>query len=327
MRTSLQTLLLSLLFVFFSTPALATFSQMYVFGDSLSDSGNLSLLTGGAIPGAPYYRGRFSNGPNYADDLAARLGLPLAPSLAGGTNYAYGGARTDSHPSGLPLGVLSQVADYTTTHASADPNALYIVFAGANNLQDALAAPTVADANAIVGQAVTDIGTALTTLESRGARHFLVPNAPDLGLVPRVLAFGSAASAYTSLLSSSFNTLLDSLLNGYTGVDLRRFDTFGFMHDAINNPGRFGFNVVDQRCYTGDDQNFTGGGSICANPDRYLFWDGIHPTAAGHAALAQAIYTATIPEPASLALFVLGLVILVALRRRPGHAFGTGLRG
>lgn len=316
MRIHFQALCLSLLLGLLSSPAFATFSQLYVFGDSLSDTGNVSILTGGAIPGADYYMGRFSNGPNYADDIASRLGLSLAPSLAGGTDYAYGGARTSYHPSGLPLGVLSQVADYDSHYASGDPNALYVVFAGANNLQDALADP--ANANAIVGQAVTDIGTAINALQAKGAQHFIVPDAPDMGLVPRVLELEPlipGISGYASLLSAGFNTALNSLLDSYAGLDIRRFDTFGFMHDAVSQPGRFGFSVVDQRCYTGDDLNFTGGGSVCANPDSYLFWDGIHPTAAGHAALASAMYAATIPEPASLALLLPGLLLLVLMRR------------
>ena len=71
------------------------------FGDSLSDTGNDLIAFGSPQP--PYYQGRFSNGPNWIDDLAAKLGVPdPQPSLAGGTNYAYGGATATSVNTGVP---------------------------------------------------------------------------------------------------------------------------------------------------------------------------------------------------------------------------------
>ena len=62
------------------------------FGDSLSDTGNTFLAAG--IPPAPYYQGHYSNGPIWLEYLAGRLGVaaPL-PSLAGGTDNAWGGIR------------------------------------------------------------------------------------------------------------------------------------------------------------------------------------------------------------------------------------------
>src|SRR3954462_11973986 len=71
------------------------FSNLVVFGDSLSDIGNISSATFGTTPGPSYYNGRFSNGPVYAETLATGLGLPaLARSTASGNDYAYGGAQT-----------------------------------------------------------------------------------------------------------------------------------------------------------------------------------------------------------------------------------------
>ena len=78
-----------------ATASAAPYTGLVVFGDSLSDVGNDTIVTGGTFPGPAYYQGRFSNGVNYVDDLAAKLGLPApTPSVAGGTDYAYGGART-----------------------------------------------------------------------------------------------------------------------------------------------------------------------------------------------------------------------------------------
>src|ERR1043165_7474947 len=83
-------------------PVLATagpFRGVVVFGDSLSDSGNVFAATkpvlAKAIPvSPPYFQGRFSNGPVWVAILAEQLGLPLRPFLQGDTNFAFGGAAT-----------------------------------------------------------------------------------------------------------------------------------------------------------------------------------------------------------------------------------------
>src|ERR1700735_3598755 len=73
-------------------PPGAPFSAIYAFGDSLTDGGNDSLATAGLVPMAPYADRSFTNGQVWVKDLAQDLGLPaLNPSLAGGTDFAYGG--------------------------------------------------------------------------------------------------------------------------------------------------------------------------------------------------------------------------------------------
>src|SRR5438874_1472870 len=77
-----------------TTVLAAPFTQLVVFGDSLSDVGNISSATFGSTPGQYYYNGRFSNGPVYAEALASGLGLPMVRSTASGNDFAYGGAKT-----------------------------------------------------------------------------------------------------------------------------------------------------------------------------------------------------------------------------------------
>jgi outer membrane lipase/esterase len=186
------------------------YSNLYVFGDSLSDTGNDLLVTGGAVPSPAYYTdgttvGRFTNGRNYVDFLADGLGLSVSPSQLGGTNYAYGGARVNGQAAGLPPTALSfnqQVASYMATHAAGtDPNALYVVWIGANDVSDAIAAAVQAAAMAVnpadvpgiingvlgaaIGSVMSSLGNALGGLAALGASHFLVPNLPDLSLTPR----------------------------------------------------------------------------------------------------------------------------------------------
>src|SRR5271165_4400669 len=112
-----------------------TIDAIYSFGDSLSDVGNVFHLTG--IPAPPYVNGQFSNGPVWLQSLAAGLGLaPLTASLLGGTDYAYGSGETGNtsfdtaNPITDLLGATGQIAQFQSSHATADPNALYTVWIG-----------------------------------------------------------------------------------------------------------------------------------------------------------------------------------------------------
>jgi phospholipase/lecithinase/hemolysin len=99
-----------------STP---TYDNLYVFGDSYCDVGNIFAVTGGAEPAAPYYNGRFSKGPIWLDHIAGFLGVPLAPSLLGGTDYAFGGAWVTAPqpiPGGFIPSVPQQVELYLSQH-------------------------------------------------------------------------------------------------------------------------------------------------------------------------------------------------------------------
>src|SRR6202047_4327507 len=92
--------------------AVAGYSSLYIFGDSLSDSGNNAVvlapnvtpipISGNAfIPTYPYPSGRYTNGEVWAQTLAFLLGLNADPSLLGGTDFAFCGAQT------RPLGPIS----------------------------------------------------------------------------------------------------------------------------------------------------------------------------------------------------------------------------
>ena len=70
------------------------FKTVFAFGDSLSDAGNDYYIDGGTAPVSPYYQGHFSNGLTWVEDLSKKLGLgTLTPSLRGGHDFAFGGAR------------------------------------------------------------------------------------------------------------------------------------------------------------------------------------------------------------------------------------------
>ena len=118
-----------------------SFSSLVVLGDSLSDSGRLFALTGNTFPPAPYYQGRFSDGPVAVERLASGLGL----SGAQFNNLAIAGARTGRSGSadaniGQATGMLTQLATFQAALAGgpANPNALYYVWGGANDMREPL---------------------------------------------------------------------------------------------------------------------------------------------------------------------------------------------
>src|SRR5580658_8010352 len=198
---------------------------IYAFGDSLTDVGNIYAATGGAAPAAPYVNGQFTNGNVWVQDLVSDLGLaPLTPSLLGGTDYAYGTAESGvtafntSVPDTDLTGATGQLAQYQATHA-ADPNALYTIWIGSNDLSDILTGQLPSQYGGDIGAVVGNIYSAVSTLAGIGAKNFLILTVPDLGETPEVLAGGPAESAGASFLSSSFDTPLTNGIPGLAAAD------------------------------------------------------------------------------------------------------------
>ena len=315
------------------------YSALYAFGDSLSDVGNDLIISGNKVPAPSIYTdgtniGRFTNGLNYLDRLSSHLGLgPLAPSLAGGTDYAYGGARTTYAGQGLPAqaSFVNQIAAFDATHptpGTADPNALYVLWIGANDMADAISAAAFAASQsnnpfpilaAAIINALTSIAGAITNLAGLGATHFLVPNLPDLSLTPLIGGFGSAGLSFLANSASvAFNTNLANTLDLFPSLDIRDLDVFGFLNAIVADPAGNGFANVKDSCYKGDvDGSDLGSGtSICATPDQYVFWDFEHPSAATHAILAQRAFVAAVPEPSAIWVLVFAMGGLASFARR-----------
>jgi phospholipase/lecithinase/hemolysin len=178
--------------------ATPSYDNLYVFGDSYCDVGNLFLATGGAEPAAPYYNGRFSNGPIWLDHVAGFLGVPLKPSLASGTDYAFGGAWVTQPQSVTDVpSVPEQVGLYLRQHGGkADPNALYILEGGGNDILDT----TSGSPESLGWQIAEGIANSEFLLREAGARHFIIPDLFNVGLLPAAagnVSFAKAASAAT----------------------------------------------------------------------------------------------------------------------------------
>jgi phospholipase/lecithinase/hemolysin len=293
----------------------AKYPAMYSFGDSLSDAGNaliVSTLLGHPVPlPAFYFDGRFSNGPNWVDDLTNRLGLGLSavPSLAGGNDFAFGGAQTGptSVNPGLPSDLVDQVAAFGTAVPSPKTGALYTLDIGANDIRNALTAVAknpLFDLSAFLSAAVANTVGAIDTLYfSDHARNLLYYETPDLSVVPAFKAGGALGGE----LAMAFN---DDVLAGIKPLEgkggLKVFDVpvFNAIDEIVKDPAMSGLTNATTPCFSG---NFDIPGRACANPDQFLFWDGEHPTAAGHLLTADlAFKVLTAPEPATWAMMLIG---------------------
>lgn len=274
-----------------STKYNQVFSAVYVFGDSLSDPGNAWALRRkkasppyAPIPEFPYDSHRFSNGKTWAEVMTHELrlnrgGKPAWRNSKNG-NYAFAGARAQGSNDEKPS-FGDQVARYlATTGGVADPDALYVVQFGGNDVRDALESALVGgDPYAVIGGAMRALGQNIAMLRNAGAQNFLVANAPNLGKTPVIIALGAETPA--ELLSSGFNIALDAMLANFAagGLQVYRLDLFNFVDVATDMPHGFGFAYAGTPCV----QVFTAPASeICNDPDQYLFWDGIHPTRAAH---------------------------------------------
>lgn len=282
----------------------ASFSSVIVYGDSLSDNGNLFAATG--IPGGPYYNGRRSNGPVAVEQLASALGAPLIDfawigATTGTGNYGDGGTTTSFGGYSLP-GMQTELA---ATQAGLGPylsSALFVVWGGPNDFL----APSLLDTTpaAIVARAVGDEIGIVSTLLGMGAQHILVPGMPDLGLTPYFQSLGTTAAAQGSALTDAFNGALASSLP--SGVLF--YDTAALIRDMGANPASYGFTDVTDACYNGV--------TVCANPSQYLFFDDFHPTTATAGYAAAGLLDVVVPEPSTVALVFAGLGLLVGMRKR-----------
>lgn len=297
-----------------AAPAQA-YTELFVFGDSLSDPGNAYALTGGAIPPAPY-AGTFSNGPTAAQYMAADLGVGLH-------DYAIGGAMTGTDnylalttPALAPVlggtGIASQIAAWSPTAGFSSSNSLFMVWGGPNDLSlafDRAAAGESVNFGAVLAGAVGNIAGDIAALNAKGAHDFFVPYLPDLGLTPRALARGDSFAAQASVLSNAYNAALASTLvslQSALGITIYGFDTAQFMRDVIATPPAGMFNTSDA-CTSSAS-------ALASGCFGYLYFDDIHPTTMTHALLASN-FAVAVPEPAAWMLMLGGLLV-VAVRRR-----------
>ncbi len=310
----------TLLFIFIASTAhaISAPTSLVVFGDSLSDTGNRFVLEGGNFPVTPYFNGRFSNGPTYVDVLAGSFDVSSLNSLSGGTNYAVGGAEINTYdgsstPPATSAAVVPpltrQVESYLeSTNGVADPDALYVVMGGGNDVR------TLAVGGDIdLAQSASSLAGIVNELNNAGANNILVSNLPNIGLTPEAQAGGESGSALATTVTVLLNNAIESALGDLAlDANVMMFDLFGVTNEIASNPGAFGFSNVTDACV----QAATG--TVCANPDEYFFWDQFHPSAATHELIAARIEAQVVPIPGALLLMIsaLGALGLTAGRKK-----------
>jgi phospholipase/lecithinase/hemolysin len=288
----------------------APYSSVIAFGDSLSDNGNYyrlidrltPLVPGDGSPPPPYFIGRFSNGPVMVERLAQELGVPLIDYAVAGaktgpdlTPASQGGPADHADPRAVGNGVVAQVQRVVKHQWYLDRDALYVVWAGPNDL---FAISDLTDSKlvqATVSNAVRNLSSAVRTLVRHGARHILVPGLPDLGLTPLLASESTEATALSDAFNKALSFALDRIESESRGVDIMRFDVAGLLGEIHRHPGDFGFANATDQCildptYACLLTSFNSGPAA-----GYLFWDDVHPTAAGHMLLANKVVAVVLP--------------------------------
>ncbi|MBD2535674.1 SGNH/GDSL hydrolase family protein [Nostoc flagelliforme FACHB-838] len=302
------------------------FDQLYVFGDSLSDTGNIYNATGKTYPvSPPNFEGRFSDGPLWVDYVGNQLGLkptlltdidfatiPPTPIPTQGINFAFGGSSSglgnavvsNSNLPGLLKQVLGFAATMQANNQTVDPDALYTLWGGANdffflNSEDS-------------STPISNISLALNTLVGVGAKNILVFNLPDLGQLPAA-KINNRNPTTLSKSTNEFNLGLAetvSALSQNQNLNIISIDTYSLFNQA----SALGFTNVTESCLSRPD--------IC-NPgnNKFLIWDGFHPTTAGHKVIADAALAAieakSVPESSSnLGILALGAFGAIGVLKR-----------
>jgi phospholipase/lecithinase/hemolysin len=309
------------------------FSSLFVFGDSLSDTGNL-IGSGVQRPvpfAGPYDGGRFSNGSLWIEDVAQGLGLTgqAASYSIGGNNYAFAGSQTGTLPpvpqDQIPGLQIQSMNLWGASHTAADPNALYVVVAGGNDMRAARStfssSSDVDEAGRLAAamSAIANLETTIGYLASLGAHNFLVASVPDLGLTPEAILLNLAAAS--SDATAKFNALMPSVVefgNGL-GLSMNFLDLAALNDDIVNHPDQYGITNTTSPCAGFMDPSAIGGVGT-TSCDTSLFSDVLHPSAYTHSLIAAAaLEVLGIPEPTTAALFFVGFLALLISRRRKSN--------
>ena len=283
-------------------------NQIVVFGDSLSDRGNLYEYMNHQLPmSPPYYQGRFTNGRLWIELLASKYYPKNLEEHF--LDYAYGGANVGIENHITEFSVQNQIKKYFNEHPSLNTDALFVVWAGANNYLDL---PDNIDLT--ISQVISGLRDSLEELIQHGAKNLFVVNIPDLSTTPAAQEFESEAEL--KYMSDQHNQKLSDLIHElqrkHPKVQFVTFDITGIMGDIIKNPSNYGFKDGHHTCceYIHDNSQALSQypevlpSKLLASVDKlafapikssdvcydYLFFDLYHPTAHAHALMADEIY-------------------------------------
>ncbi len=300
-----------------SFAAPVSYTSLYVFGDSLSDPGNRFAASGGTTPmSPPYYQGRYSNGPVWAEHLAARFearGLDTA-------NFAFGGATAAGSNDPIIEDLPDQLARFALEPRNLGRRPVATVWAGANDIVGAIVAtpaPTPESVAAAAVGAATAVAESISALRREGVRNVVVLNLPSLDTVPFFTAAPAGAAALAGLGSDLFNDTLAGLIDGMERKKrITQIDIEALFADLIADPQKYGVENATVPCIISVT-------SICS-PEQALklaFFDPLHPNSVIHGEIAGIVgaEAAPVPLPAPALLLLSGLAALGLAARRRGQ--------
>jgi len=322
---------------------------------------------------APYDGGRFSNGPTWAERLPGLIGARPRPEqnyAVGGATIApfpVGSgpdATTRSNIESVFLEVIvspdiqlpgiqteidcflgncpANVPGFAAV-GQFKPSQVVTLFGGGNDYfaflerslltNGELPPPTLADVPAEVAYVTGAIKSSIVTLAAAGAKTFLVPNIPDIGVLPAYAGKPEAevGTALSIQHAAALNAELGKLAR-QTHTNIYVVDFATALNTVMADPARFGFtNITDACVAPGAPPIWPASlvpGTVCANPDQHLFWDDVHPTSAAHQLLAE--YAAdTLMAPLTIAAQAAFAITNgdSFLRRMQDTVFGNGVTG
>ncbi len=287
--------------LFFILPVKAdqSFSNMFIFGDSMSDTGNLASVVGDFPP--VYYNNRVSNGPVVVEVLGENLGLSTDASLHlinqnAGTNYAVASAKSgESGPFDLDVQVN---AFLMVNEFSAPEDALYVLFIGGNDVRSARDMEDRHLVKAVVKKAADNIKKNISKLIDSGAKFFVVMNSIDMGRIPEALLPGSelknsSLSKRTTKITRRFNHLLKRNLRDIEkefDIEIAEFNSFKFLRRVIARAELFGFSYTREPCFFYSTLTFHPDCNFGRNSDAFLFFDEKHTSAKGNRLIGNALF-------------------------------------
>jgi len=298
-KHTLNKLILSVLLIFTSyVQATQNYSNVYIFGDSLSDTGNLATIIGD-LP-QPFYMNRVTNGQVAVETLAEKLGHTANASLHllglnAGTNYSVGGAKA----AGIEqINLNNQILAFQANHGFvAPPNALYVIFIGGNDVRTALMTVNNKEARSIIKAAAKEVKSAIENLSLIGAESFLVVNAPNIGIIPETQLIASATEnpdliGRGRMLSKKYRKALHNVvenLEEHNDIKIAEFDLFRFFNRLVKHADKYGFTNSTDPCFSSNTLKFHPDCNYGQNFDQFIFFDEIHPTARVHSIVGKAM--------------------------------------
>jgi outer membrane lipase/esterase len=283
-----------------AAPALAqsatSLGRVIVFGDSFSDAGNLPAATGLPIQPPPYVGFRSSNGPVWAEQVGALIGgsnprnlnFAVSGAFSGNGNIVAAGQPAPIAAALAQTGTRQQVQRYLAGGTRFQRNDVAVLWAGPNDYFAFL--PTVnpataqAQVAAQVGVTVGNLTASMNDLTAAGARQLLIWGVPSLGDTPQL--GGPVTGALAEFITVSHNQALAAAAAGVanrTGAQIYQVDLYSFAKAVGANPQRFGFTNATASCIATPSCI---SGTI-AQQNQFTFFDGVHPTTAAHARIAE----------------------------------------